>query len=273
MAPPATKKAKTEDKAVAKAEVAAAPGAEKANPEEKAPEKEKFQEKFQEPDAATDSRPTLKEKIGFATADTSLNVIPAVGGKVLNCLTDGGMSCLLAGARANVGQKAGRYMFEAKILQVTDPSYGRDKQAKQALRIGFSTSSSGLILGEDASSVYFDSEGYCVAAKKKSNVKGGIFGKGQVIAVVLNLDPKSENANTVALYRDGAVVGDPIPLPEDLKGKTLFPHLTFRKVSVQVNHGPAALKELPFKCRLLQDAANSDVSVSASRSPRMASMR
>jgi len=175
---------------------------------------------------------------------------------------------LLAGARANVGQKAGRYMFEAKILQVTDPHQGQLKAARLAMRIGFSTSDSSLLIGEDASSIYFDSEGFAVSAKKRVNVAAGKFGKGQVVALVLNLDASSPNANTIALYRDGAAVGEPIPLPEELKGKPLFPHLTFRKVSVQVNFGPTAVKELPFKCRLLQDASNSDASVSASKEPK-----
>merc|ERR1712194_461530 len=89
-----------------------------------------------------------------------------------------------------------------------------------------------------------------------------------VLALVLNLDASSPNANTIALYRDGAAVGDPIPMPEELKGRPLFPHLTFRKVSVQVNFGPTAVKELPFKCRFLQGASNSDVSVSASKEPK-----
>jgi len=216
-------------------------------------------EKFQEPDAPKDNRPAVTQKIGFETADTTLNVVPTLGGKMLNCLSEGGMAYLLAGARANVAQKGGRYMFEAKVVQ----SMG----GKNSMRIGFSTSSSGLIVGEDASSVYFDSEGFFIGAKSKSAVKNGRFGNN-VVAVVLNLDPKSPNVNTLALYRDGAAVGEPMPLPEDLKGQALFPHIAYRSASVHVNFGPDALKQLPFKCRMLQSAAASDVTAAPSKQPK-----
>ena len=48
-----------------------------------------------------------------------------------------------------------RYMFEVKTLQNNPADHG--KFARDTLRIGFSTSSASLILGEDAHSVYFDS--------------------------------------------------------------------------------------------------------------------
>merc|ERR1712194_811269 len=47
--------------------------------------------------------------------------------------------------------------------------------------------------------------------------------------------------------------------PERLKGKVLFPHVSYRNVSVQINYGPEALAPLPFKCRMLQEAAQADV--------------
>jgi hypothetical protein len=254
-------------KILAAAAPADEPAAKKAKEEEPKKEEPKVEEeKYQEPDAPKDNRPAMTAQVGFNTADTTLNVVPTLGGKLLTSLSDGGMSCLIAGARANVGLKTGRYMFEAKIIQSTP---GQNNAAKPLLRIGFSTADSGLIVGEDVSSVYFDSEGSFVSAKKRANLKGGSrFGKDQTVAVVLNLDAKSPNANTIALYKDGVAIGSPQPLSEDLKGKTLFPHIAFRAVSVRVNFGATALKELPFKCRLVQGAANSDVVVSASKDPK-----
>ena len=38
---------------------------------------------------------------------------------VITSLKDGGFRYLMAGVRASVGAKAGRYMFEVKILEVT----------------------------------------------------------------------------------------------------------------------------------------------------------
>jgi len=214
-----------------------------------------------------DSRPVIKSKIDFTAANTTLNVIPTVGGKVLANLTDGGMGFLLAGARANVAQKAGRYMFEAKVMQSTDPSWGREKGCRPVLRIGFSTSEASL-LADDASA-YFDSDGHFVGCRKRQMMKGSYFAKkGCVAAVVLNLDPKSENANTMALYINGEVQGDPQPLPEALHGKPLFPHVVYRNVSVHVNFGPAALKDLPFKCRLIGGAAKSDCEEVATKAPK-----
>jgi len=239
----------------------------KEEPKTEEPKKEE-EPKFQEPDAPKDTRPAMKEKVGFDTFDTTLNVIPTVGGKVLACITDGGMANLIASARANCGQKSGRYMFEAKIIQVTDPSQGREKSSKQLVRIGFSTEKSNIILGADSSCVYFDSEGFCVTEKKKTSPKNGRFAKDQVVAVVLNLDSKSPNANTVALYRDGVACGDPVALPESLQGKPLFAHVAYRGVSLQVHFGPTNLKPLPFTCRMLQGAAASDVTVLASKAPK-----
>merc|ERR1712232_469179 len=51
----------------------------------------------------------------------------------------------------------------------------------------------------------------------------------------------------------------PHPLPEHFVGKTLFPAITFRNVSVEVNFGPKPRAPLPFTCRMLNDAAAADV--------------
>merc|ERR1719446_814710 len=92
----------------------------RAEPTKDEPKKEEAkeeEEKFMEQDAPKDSRPALKDKIRIETPDTTLNVVPTLGGRLLTSLTEGGMSAFLAGARANVAQKAGRYMFEAKIVE------------------------------------------------------------------------------------------------------------------------------------------------------------
>jgi len=241
-----------------KSQAAEEPAEKKAKTEEAPKEVE---EKFQEPDAPKDGRPAISAKVGFAASDTTLNVVPTVGGKLLTCLSEGGMSYLLAGARANVGQKAGRYMFEAKIVE--------QGQHKPTVRIGFSTAEAGLIVGADAFGFYFDNEGHFKADKQNKVMKGNCqFRKDQVVAVVLNLDSKSPNANTVALFRDGVACGDAMPLPESLKGKTLFPHITYRNASVRVNFGATALHELPFKCTMLQAAATADAAVAASKEPK-----
>jgi len=65
-------------------------------------------------------------------------------GRLLMTLCDGGLQYLLAGAKAGVGLRAGRYMFEVKILEalpIYDHAWGRNApKPKQICRVGFSTS-------------------------------------------------------------------------------------------------------------------------------------
>jgi hypothetical protein len=157
-------------------------------------------------------------------------------------------------------------MFEARIVQNLGSS--NDSKAKPLLKIGFSTAGSSLFLGDDEKSVFFDSDGGITPEKKRFSLPKARFGKEKILAVVLNLDQKSPNANTINLYVDGEKITDPRPLPESLKGEALFPTVTYRNLSVHMNFGPAPLKDLPFKCRMLQGAANSDVSVAASKEPK-----
>jgi len=217
-----------------------------------------------ETDAPADKRPPLKETIGFNSSDMSLNVVPTVGGTMLMALSDGGLQYFVGGARANVGVTGGRYMFEVKVVEALTLSEhytgkARPPLPKQLLRVGFSTASSPVVLGDNDESVFFDAEGAFHASKKRSQVSKR-FGRGQVVAVLLNLDGQSPNANTVSLFVDGVRAGDPQALPASLtESPTLFPHVAFRNVSVHVNFGPEPLKALPFKCRMLQGAAQADV--------------
>mmetsp|Transcript_80420 Transcript_80420/g.209785 ORF Transcript_80420/g.209785 Transcript_80420/m.209785 type:complete len:545 (+) Transcript_80420:90-1724(+) len=236
------------------------PPAKKAKGEEEKAEPEEPKEKEQ--DAAADKRPGLTKQVGFDPTGYSLNVVPTMGGKMLMSLSDGGMQYLVGGARANVGLKAGRYMFEVKVFELLSPDEGKSKhrtqQPKQFLRVGFSTADSPLLLGDADGCVAFDADGTFWAGTTKTTKPLGKFGRDMVVAVLINLDPKSPNANTVSLFRSGVRVSEPMPLPDDLKGKALFPHISFRNVSVQVNFGKAPMAALPFTCRMVQDAAKPD---------------
>merc|ERR1711957_381878 len=120
----------------------------------------KAEEKEQEIDDTSDPRPSTDAAISFETAETTLNVVPVNGGKVLMLMSDGGMQFLLAGARANVGMKAGRYYYEVKIVESLQHSEGQQNRnrtptPKQLVKIGFSTSGSSLLLGDSADGVGF----------------------------------------------------------------------------------------------------------------------
>lgn len=219
-----------------------------------------------------DKRPVTKTSIAFNGAGTTLNVIPSFDGKVLMALTEGGMQYLIAGARGSAGMKAGRYAFEIKIIEALNPAEsaqamkGRTPHPRQLARVGFSTASSSLILGDSDECAYFDSEGNFAAGKTKK-MCSSTFTRDQVICVVLNIDPKSPNANTMSIFREGVRLAEPQPLPECLHGKPLFPHICFRNVTVQVNLGPTLLKPLPFSCRTIQAAAGADI-VESSEVPK-----
>jgi len=183
---------------------------------------------------------------------------------VLMALADGGMQFLIAGARANMGIVAGRYFFEVKVVEALMPSDGsaagrqRIPIPRQLVRLGFSAKGSSLILGDSEDGVCFDSEGFYWSEKKRT-AAASRFGRDQVIGVLLNLDPKSPNCNTLSVFCNGERISPPQSLPERLKGKALFPHVAYRNVSVQVNFGPQPLAMLPFQCRMLQGAAKADM--------------
>ncbi|CAK9020066.1 unnamed protein product [Durusdinium trenchii] len=70
-----------------------------------------------EVDAPPDSRPRISEPAKFLVPDTTLNMMPSMAGDLLMSLSEGGLQYLLAGARANVGVKSGRYMFEVRVCE------------------------------------------------------------------------------------------------------------------------------------------------------------
>eukprot|EP00434_Breviolum_minutum_P038299 symbB.v1.2.033969.t1/scaffold4301.1/size41663/1 len=71
----------------------------------------------------------------------------------------------------------------------------------------------------------------------------------------------------MSLFRDGERISRPQPIPEILKGKPLYPMITFKNLTVQVNFGPLPLADLPFKCRMINDAAEEDVAKITYREP------
>jgi len=245
--------------------------ADKKDVEMKDAEKTKIEPpKELETDTPAGAKSGLKEKVWFNTADTTINLMPSTSGGLLKSLMDGGFQFLLAGARANVGLKSGRYMFEVKI--VDQANYSQDAGvktsiAKQYLRVGFSTAGSSLIAGADEHSVCFDSAGFLWHDAKKGAGCGRALTLDCVATVLLNLDEKSPNFNTVSLFKDGQRLSQPQALPDSMKGKTLFPTVAFKNLTVHVNFGPQPLAPLPFTCRMVGDASTKDASVAEAPAP------
>jgi len=231
--------------------------------------------KEKEGDAADDKRKRIAaQDCQVNTADATLNVLPTNGGKLLMSLTDSGFQYLLAGARTTVGVKAGRYLFEVKVIEALNPvasgGYGRQgaQNPEQVVRVGVSTAGSSLFLGtEGKESVCFDTEGYFAHDKDWKKVMKRVA-SGSTLGVLLNLDAASPNANTISLFVNGSRATEPQALPEQLVGQVLFPTITYRNVTLQTNFvGP--LSPLPFKCRGLGEAAAADVE-KAARLPKPA---
>mmetsp|Transcript_4847 Transcript_4847/g.11307 ORF Transcript_4847/g.11307 Transcript_4847/m.11307 type:complete len:908 (-) Transcript_4847:111-2834(-) len=265
MAPPPAKKAKTEEEAPEKDAEMKEGSEETPKAEAAVPEAPKELEKDEN---LSTKKPKIEAPVVFHVPDTTMNVMASTSNGLLKTLTDGGFQYLLAGARASVGLKSGRYVFEAKIVELITPfddqkGGNRSVQPKQLLRIGLSTSSAPIILGDAEGQMFFDTEGFVQVGKKRTSVTKKIL-RDSVIAVVLNLDSSSPNANTVSLFKDGERMCQPQELPESMKGQALFPSLSYRNVTVHANFGPQLLAELPFKTRMVGDALQKDAEVKAS---------
>lgn len=136
----------------------------------------------------------------------------------MSSLRDNGFQHLLASVRGNTGIKAGRYMFEVKVLeQGNSNASGKAKgkgekgeSSKNTVRIGLGLGGSPLLSEED--SVYFDNDGFFVHGKKrvKTNQK---FTKASTIAIVVNMDASSPNADTVSIFSNGTRICQPQKLP------------------------------------------------------------
>jgi len=218
-----------------------------------------------EADAPTDKRAKVKEgSVAWNFEDATLNTMPVNGGKMLMPLTEGGMQYLLACVRSNTGIKSGRYMFEVRILETLHPfeqNASRVYMSRNCVRVGLSQSKSSLFLADGPENLCFDGDGFFYHGKNRTRTNAK-FHKDQTVAVLVNLDSASANANTVSLFINGQRATEPIALPEEMKGKTLFPTVNYKNVSLDANLGPVPRVPLPFSCTMISSAAVEDVETS-----------
>ena len=122
--------------------------------------------------------------------------MPSTTGNILLTVKEGALQHLLAGARANVGMKAGRYAFEVRIVETLTPAPLQNSQLvvtspKTSLRVGFSTRSSAMILGDGVDNACFDETGSFIHNKMRVPRTSGkmtpIFSAENSIVVVLVL--------------------------------------------------------------------------------------
>jgi len=256
---PPEKKARVSEKEDEDAEMLPAEGGDEA------PSASRLKAQEREEDATRDVRRKLSEPVEFLSSGTTANVVQSTVGGLMMSLGEGVLQHFFAGARANVGMTSGRYMFELKVVEVVvpcDTGAGTPKNVlpKNVLRVGFSRGACMPILGDNEDGVCFDAQGYMIFGGKRTLVSQKVQ-CDDVVAVVLNLDEGSPNANTISLFKNGVRAADPQPLPEVLRGKTLFPTVTFKNMTLHVNFGPKPHAAMPFACRMLAEAAREDVEV------------
>jgi len=219
------------------------------------------EEMAEELDAPEDSRKKVDpEKVMLSIGTATLNTLPSKDGKLLMSLTEGGFSQLMAGVSVNVGLKAGRYMFEVKLTEELRPASGSRHSPRPLIRLGFSTAGAGPLLDDADLQVWFDSEGmFCHQRPDRRSRSRLTVGRDSVLAVMVNLQGAGANVDTISLFKDGQRVGQAVPLPDSLRGATLFPTINYRNATLQVNLGPSPRRPFPFICRMLTDCAVDDV--------------
>jgi len=198
----------------------------------------------------------VKHEVSFSNNDATPNVFVAPTG-VVSAFSQGPFAKLLAGVRANTGAKEGRYLYEVQVAELA-------LKTALELRIGFSLAGSSLFLGDGSpdgigfsrDGTYFVAEPGQLSCLNRTGACESI-GPKSVIGVLLNLDASSKAANTVSIFLDGKRAGRPQPIPSHLRGKALYPTITFRGLSLITNlgRGGLVLRQLPFVCRMFAQMA------------------
>eukprot|EP00397_Hematodinium_sp_SG-2012_P033352 GEMP01035621.1.p1 GENE.GEMP01035621.1~~GEMP01035621.1.p1 ORF type:complete len:611 (+),score=156.29 GEMP01035621.1:45-1877(+) len=210
-----------------------------------------------EDDAKADKRKRFG-RVAFNSYDSTINVLVSAD-DVLFTFQQAGLGSLIGGSRGIVGVKAGRYYYEVKVVDVL-PSQGQ----RPEIRLGFSTSTTSLIGGQDGGFL-FDILAGIVYIGATSKAHGGKRARvSDVVGVLLNRDATSEQNNTVSLFINGQRATEPQKLPTDVGA--LFPHVTFKGCSV-ATHFSNIVFPLSFTVRMLGDAAVADVEKSAVVAP------
>lgn len=217
-----------------------------------------------EKDHVPNKKPTIKDAIVFHAEDTTMNVFTSDVGNILKSYGEGPIQQLTACARANIGLKSGRYMFEVKILE----QLSRNLLTKQFFRAGLTTGDSSLFFSDATGGICIESDGSIFSGGSKIGAINQWINKDSILAIVVNLADGDENKNTISFFVDGVRACAAVPLPAGLVGKPLFPTVNFRHLSLAINFANPSSNPLPFTCELLGNAAKTDVTLKAKMQPK-----
>lgn len=173
--------------------------------------------------------------------DLHLKVAPdGLSGKPLS---DEGFSFLLAGARATWGTTKGKFCFECKVTSLLSVELPESEEPKNVVRVGWSTDSASLQLGEVKNSYGYDSSGK-KAVDSEFTEYGQSFGVDDVIGCYVDLESEPK---TVSFSKNGEDLGAAFELTEDLEDKALFPHVLVKNAEFTVNFGSQEEPWFPAK--------------------------
>lgn len=186
--------------------------------------------------------------------DTTINCLVDEEQQIISCVQGEGFNQLIAQARTNYGVKKGRFFWEMQFFEV---QHGFD------FNFGVSLPGAKWVGGEQ--SIAFGH--YCKVQANGETIaedktKSRHVTKEDVIGILLNtLDAKDVgkvNSNTISIFVNGERASEPIPLPEDMVGKVLFPHMSFKNCTIHINFG--SLKKPPtFSVQTFTQAATTEL--------------
>ena len=160
--------------------------------------------------------------------------------RILDTLSEGvpfsrdGWAFCYAAARATFGFKTGKLWYEVKYVDNMDVKIEKETTTHD-LRVGWSTNSASLMLGEDNKSWCYSACEGKMAHDKKFDEYGEKFAKGDVIGAFIDF---SQNEINLTFTKNGEDQGDAFQISqEDLGADALFPHIATRNVKFEVNFG------------------------------------
>ena len=160
--------------------------------------------------------------------------------RILDTLMEGvpfsrdGWAFCYAAARATFGFKTGKLWYEVKYVDNMDVKIEKETTTHD-LRVGWSTNSATLMLGEDNKSWCYSACEGKMAHDKKFDEYGEKFAKGDVIGAFIDF---SQNEINLTFTKNGEDQGDAFQISqEDLGADALFPHIATRNVKFEVNFG------------------------------------
>lgn len=141
-----------------------------------------------------------------------------------------------SGARANYGVREGKVCYEVRLSEessMTREHTFRDEPYTKGFRVGFSMSSSNLMLGESEYSF-----AYCESGRKATNGEFVEYAKSYQLDDVIGcyLDMESKPCN-IKFTLNGEDLGKAFEFDKDILGENtaLFPHILTKGYEYQVN--------------------------------------